>query len=80
MDESDIYEVKSILVSQAPRGRQGFKYLIKWKGWPHEYNTKVLVENLTDSQKAIWTFHELYPEKSRPADYIHRLPSLQEFV
>ena len=80
MNDPDIYEVESILDSQAPRGRQGFKYLVKWKGWPHKYNTKEPVENLTDSQEAIWTFNELYPEKPYPADYIHRLPSLQELA
>ena len=80
MDDPDIYEVKSILDSQAPQDRQGFKYLVKWKGWPHEYNTKEPVENLTDFYKAIWTFHELYSEKPQPANYIHRLPSLQELA
>ena len=49
MDDPDIYEVESILDSQALQGRQGFKYLVKWKGSPHKYNTKELVENLTDS-------------------------------
>ena len=49
MDDPDIYKVESILDSQALRGRQGFKYLVKWKGWPHKYNTKEPVENLTDS-------------------------------
>ena len=29
MDDSDIYEVESILDSQTPRGRHGFKYLVK---------------------------------------------------
>ena len=80
MNDPNIYEIKSILNSQASRGRQGFKYLVKWKGWPHKYNTKEPVENLTDSQEAILTFHKLYPEKPRPADYIHLLPSLQELA
>ena len=38
------------------------------------------VENLTDFQEAIWTFYELYPENPHPADYIHRLLSLQELA
>ena len=29
MDDSDIYEVKSIIDSQAPRDWQKFKYLVK---------------------------------------------------
>ena len=29
MDNPDIYEVESILNSQASQGRQGFKYLVK---------------------------------------------------
>ena len=80
MDNSDIYEVESILDSQTSQGRQGFQYLVKWKGWSHKYNTKEPVENLTDFQEAIWTFHELYPEKSCLANYIHRLLSLQKLA
>ena len=49
MDDTDIYEVENILDSQAPWGRQGFKYLVKWKGWLYKYNIKEPVENLTDS-------------------------------
>ena len=79
-DDPDIYEIESILDSQTPQGRQGFKYLVKWKGWPHEYNTKEPVKNLTDFQEAIWTFHELYLKKLRLANFIHRFPSLQELV
>ena len=50
MDDPDIYEVESIIDSEAPQGRQAFKYLVKWKGWPHKYNTKEPVENLTLSK------------------------------
>ena len=32
MDNPDVYEVKSIIDSQASRGWQKFKYLVKWKG------------------------------------------------
>ena len=80
MDDSDVYEVKSIIDSQAPRGRQKFKYLVKWKGWLHEYNIKELVKHLEGSEEAIWTFQEQYPGKPRLASYVHRPPSLQELV
>ena len=80
MDNSDVYKVQSIINSQALRGRQKFKYLIKWKGWPHEYNTKEPVEHLEVSEEAIWTFHEQYPGKPRLAGYVHKPPSLQEHV
>ena len=53
MNNPDIYEVENILDFQAPQGRQGFKYLVKWKGWPYKYHTKEPVENLTDFQEAI---------------------------
>ena len=32
MNDPDIYEVDSIIDSQTSRGKQGFKYLVKWKG------------------------------------------------
>ena len=32
MNDSDVYEVESIIDSQASRGWQKFKYLVKWKG------------------------------------------------
>ena len=32
MDNPNVYEVKSIIDSQAPCGQQKFKYLVKWKG------------------------------------------------
>ena len=32
MDNPDVYKVKSIIDSQAPRGQQKFKYLVKEKG------------------------------------------------
>ena len=53
MDDPDIYEIENILDSQAPQGKQGFKYLVKWKGWPHKYNIKEPIENLIDFQEAI---------------------------
>ena len=80
MDDSDIYEIKSIINSQAPRGGQKFKYLVKWKGWPHEYNTKKPVEHLEGSEEAIWRFHEQYPGKPRPTGYVHRPLSLQKLA
>ena len=80
MDDSDVYEVENIIDSQAPRGWQKFKYLVKWKGWLHEYNTKEPVEHLESSEEAIWTFHEQYPGKQHPAGYVHRPPSLQELA
>ena len=53
MDDSDVYEVESIINSQVSRGWQKFKYLVKWKGWPHKYNTKELVEHLEGFEEAI---------------------------
>ena len=80
MDDLDVYEVESIIDSQAPHDWQKFKYLVKWKGWPHEYNTKKPVEHLEGFEEAIWTLHEQYPGKPRPAGYVHRPPSLQELA
>ena len=80
MDDSNVYEVESINNSQAPRGRPKFKYLVKWKGWPHEYNIKKLVEHLEGSEEAIWMSHEQYLGKPRLAGYVHRLPSSQELA
>ena len=53
MNNLDIYEIKSIIDSQALCGRQKLKYLVKWKGQSHEYNTKEPVEHLKGSEKAI---------------------------
>ena len=80
MDDPDVYKVKSIMDSQAPRGQQKFKYLVKWKGWPHEYNIKEPVEHLEGFEEVIWMFHEQYPGKPRLAGYVHRPPSLQELA
>ena len=80
MDDLDVYEVESIVDSQAPCGQQKFKYLVKWEGWPHEYNTKEPVEHLEGSEEAIWMFYEQYPGKPLPAGYVHRPPSLQELA
>ena len=80
MDDPDVYKVKSVIGSQAPRDQQKFKYLVKWKGWPHEYNTKEPVEHLEGSEEAMWTFHEQYSGKPRLASYVHRPPSLQELA
>ena len=60
MDNPNVYKVESIIDSQAPCGQQKFKYLVKWKGWSYEYNTKEPVELLEGSKEAIWTFHEQY--------------------
>ena len=46
MDNPNVYKVKSIIDFQAPSGQQKFEYLVKWKGWSHEYNTKEPVEHL----------------------------------
>ena len=80
MDDLDVYEVESIIDFQAPRVWQMFKYMVKWKGWPHEYNTKEPVEHLEGSEEAIWTFHEQDPGKPHSAGYVYRLPSLQELA
>ena len=53
MDDLDVYKIKSIIDSQASRGWQKFKYLVKWKGWPHEYNTKKPMVHLEGSEEAI---------------------------
>ena len=80
MDDPDVYKVKSIMDSQAQCGQQKFKYLVKWKDWPHEYNIKEPVEHLEGFEEVIWMFHEQYPGKPRLAGYVHRPPSLQELA
>ena len=79
-DDLDVHEVKSIIDFQAPHGWQKFKYLVKWKSWPYEYNTRKLVEHLEGSEEAIWMFHEQYLGNPRLAGYVHRLPSSQELT
>ena len=80
MNDPDVYKVKSIINSQVSCCQQKFKYLVKWKDWPHEYNTQEPVEHLEGPEKAMWTFHEKYPGKPHPAGYVHRLSSLQELA
>ena len=53
VDNSDIYEVESIIDSYSLWGQQKFKYLVKWKSWPHEFNTKKLVKHLTNWEEVI---------------------------
>ena len=80
MDNPDVFEVENIIDFQTSCNWQKFKYLVKWKGWPHEYISKKPVEHLEELEEAIWTFYKQYTGKPRPAGYVHRHPSLQELA
>ena len=49
----DTYELESIIDSYALQDQQKFQNLVKWKNWPYEFNTKELVEHLTNYEEVI---------------------------
>ena len=49
-EEDDEFEVEQIL------GKQGQRYLVKWKGYPHSENTWEPKEHLTNCQTALQRF------------------------
>ena len=53
INDLDIYEVKSIIDFCASWSQQKFKYLVKWNGWPNEFNTKDPVKYLTNCAEVI---------------------------
>ena len=46
IDDPDVYRIKSIIGFQIQHKWQKFKYIVKWKEWPHKYNTKKPVAHL----------------------------------
>ena len=53
VDNLDIYKVESIINSYSLQNQQKFYYMVKWKCWPHIFNTKKLVKHLTNYIEAI---------------------------
>ena len=45
--------MESIIDSYTSHSKQNFKNLVKWKDWPHKFNSKELVEHLTHCAGAI---------------------------
>ncbi|RYC55608.1 hypothetical protein CHU98_g10598 [Xylaria longipes] len=65
--EGDIYEVEIILQHRPNRKRDGFDYLIKWKGWGHQHNRWQSEHDLRHSQDLVteyWARHGPRPEIS----------------
>lgn len=54
-DDDDEFEVEE--VRDHRKTREGDEYLVKWKGWPSEYNQWVASEDMEGAQRAIRAFH-----------------------
>jgi Chromo (CHRromatin Organisation MOdifier) domain len=54
-DQEDRYEVEEI---RGSKGRNRIlQYLVKWKGWPEEYNEWVLAEDIDEDVKETYDGH-----------------------
>ena len=73
-DTDEEFLVEEILDSKPATPRQKFKYLVKWSGWPIEDATEESIDYLDNTKDAIYNFHEKYPRKPQPQNYIHKQP------
>ena len=73
-DTDEEFQVEEILNSKPATSRQKFKYLVKWTGWPIEDATKEPIEHLDNTKDTIYNFHEKYPRKPQPQNYVHEQP------
>lgn len=69
-DEDDEYEVEE--VKDQKQTREGDYYLVKWKGWPSEYNQWLPAEDMENAPQAIAAFKKqksqrITGEKTRKA-------------
>ena len=55
-ESGDSYEVEAVL--QHKKVRNGYKYLIKWKGWGHEHNVWKTEQQLRHSQRLVNEYWE----------------------
>ena len=46
-------------------GQNGFQYLVKWKGFPHEESTWEPAANLANAAVAVKDFHKKHPQAPR---------------
>ena len=66
-DPEDEYEVEEI---KAQAILQGTKYyLVKWAGWPLEYNTWEPEDNLENAPKALQSFERSRKRKRKTEDW-----------
>jgi hypothetical protein len=63
-DDDEEWEVEEVKDQWIKNG-EAF-YLIKWKGWPSEYNQWVPDEDMANAQGAIQKFHKAQGKKARP--------------
>jgi hypothetical protein len=66
IDDHPEYEVESIL--RARRWGRGIRFLVHWKGYPHEDDTWEPRTNLLHAKEALTTFYSSHPEAPRFED------------
>ena len=73
-DADEEFQVEEILNSKSATSQQKFKYLVKWSGWPIEDTTEEPIDHLDNAKDTIYNFHEKYPRKPQPQNYVHKQP------
>jgi len=55
-DDPDEYEIEEVRDRAVIKGK--LRYLVKWKGWPSEYNQWVIDDDMDKAQEAIKSFEK----------------------
>ena len=71
IDDTDEYEVKTILKSRPTTNRRGVQYLVKWKGYSNAENEWLTRTELSNASKLVDEFHRTHPDEYTHAQVIH---------
>ena len=64
-DPQDEWEVEEVRDKQQIKGT--IHYLVKWAGWPSEYNSYEPASHLTDTPKAVASYERKLKQKRKKA-------------
>ena len=62
LDDEEEYEVEEVLRKERRRGAMW--YLVKWKGWPEEYNEWLPEDNMANAQGAVHDFEQQQAQRT----------------
>ena len=65
-DDPDEYEVEEVRDKEVIRGQ--VRYLVKWTGWPSEYNQWVNEADMANAQGKIRSFEKAKSKKARKVE------------